>query len=152
LLIFAFLQAKPYTINHIQCIKVYDGDTATFLTTQKQKLKVRLYGIDAPEKKQAFGETSTKVLREIILSNYCNLKIYSKDRYGRSVGEIFYKKHNINIEMVRGGYAYWYKKYSPKRKDYQSAQEEAKERKKGVWSNPNAIKPSEYRKQKKARS
>jgi len=71
-----------------------------------------------------------------------------KDRYGRLIGKVYTGETYINLEMVKRGHAHWYKKYAPKDKDLQQAEAKAKKAKRGVWSRPNPIKPSEWRKKK----
>lgn len=128
-------------------IRILDGDTVEILYNQLP-IKLRLEHIDAPEKrgKQPFGNRA-----KIILSNLCfgqMVKIHSEgkfDRNGRLIGVIFNSKGlNINKEMVRLGMAWHYKKYSDDM-SYDSIEKEARIAKVGLWKDPDAIAPWDFR-------
>ena len=127
--------------------KVIDGDTIELLVKQdniKQspKIKVRLFGIDAPEKKQAFGKEAKEYLSSLILDKEIILIINDKDKYQRTIGTILLNEKDINKEMVKNGYAWAYESYSTK---YLTEQADAQMFKLGLWQDENAIKPSEFR-------
>ncbi len=146
-----------------QLTKVADGDTIT-VQCDGQKLKIRFCGIDAPEKSQPLGAESTKLMSELVNKDNGNLLVYpiEKDRYGRTVAEveIFSGKKTdrgdrinlfVNGEMVRAGLAYHYKQYSgncPNKDVITYAEDDAKDKKLGVWSG-NYEKPWDYRKHNK---
>ncbi|HEC1238573.1 TPA: thermonuclease family protein, partial [Campylobacter upsaliensis] len=102
--------------------KVIDGDTIELLAkTSKEnpynhitKLKIRLYGIDAPELKQAYGKEAKEYLSALVLKQEVSLIIENKDKYERIVGTIFLKGKDINKEMVKNGYAHAYESFSKK--------------------------------------
>ena len=128
--------------------KVIDGDTIELLVKQdniKQspKIKVRLFGIDAPEKKQAFGKEAKEYLSSLILDKEVILIINDKDKYQRFIGTILLNEKDINKEMVKNGYAWAYESYSTR---YLAQQADAKMFKLGLFKDENAIKPSEFRK------
>ncbi|TNB55975.1 thermonuclease family protein [Campylobacter helveticus] len=128
--------------------KVIDGDTIELLVKQdniKQspKIKVRLFGIDAPEKKQAFGKEAKEYLSSLILDKEVILIINDKDKYQRFIGTILLNEKDINKEMVKNGYAWAYESYSTK---YLAQQADAQMFKLGLFKDENAIKPSEFRK------
>ena len=87
-------------------IRVSDGDTIVVLTQDKEQIKVRLNGIDAPEKKQPFGKQSTKFLANLVAGKTVEIKKEGNDRYGRMIGTIFLNGIDINKEMVSNGYAW----------------------------------------------
>ncbi|EAJ3012880.1 thermonuclease [Campylobacter upsaliensis] len=130
--------------------KVIDGDTIEFLAkTSKEnpynhiaKLKIRLYGIDAPELKQAYGKEAKEYLSALVLKQEVGLIIENKDKYERIVGTIFLKGKDINKEMVKNGYAHAYESFSKK---YLAEQADAKMFKLGLWQDEKAVKPSEFR-------
>ncbi|ELD5175572.1 thermonuclease family protein [Campylobacter upsaliensis] len=132
--------------------KVIDGDTIELLAkTSKEnpynhitKLKIRLYGIDAPELKQAYGKEAKEYLSALVLKQEVSLIIENKDKYDRFVGTIFLKGQDINKEMVKNGYAHAYESFSKK---YLAEQADAKMFKLGLWQDEKAVKPSEFRKQ-----
>ncbi|EAL3904590.1 thermonuclease family protein [Campylobacter upsaliensis] len=130
--------------------KVIDGDTIELLAkTSKEnpynhiiKLKIRLYGIDAPELKQAYGKEAKEYLSALVLKQEVSLIIENKDKYERIVGTIFLKGKDINKEMVKNGYAHAYESFSKK---YLAEQADAKMFKLGLWQDEKAVKPSEFR-------
>ncbi|ENQ1163117.1 thermonuclease family protein [Campylobacter upsaliensis] len=132
--------------------KVIDGDTIELLAkTSKEnpynhitKLKIRLYGIDAPELKQAYGKEAKEFLSALVLKQEVSLIIENKDKYDRFVGTLFLKGQDINKEMVKNGYAHAYESFSKK---YLAEQADAKMFKLGLWQDERAVKPSEFRKQ-----
>ncbi|EAL3926170.1 thermonuclease [Campylobacter upsaliensis] len=133
--------------------RVIDGDTIELLAkTSKEnpynhitKLKIRLYGIDAPELKQAYGKEAKEFLSALVLKQEVGLIIENKDKYERIVGTIFLKGKDINKEMVKNGYAHAYESFSKK---YLAEQADAKMFKLGLWQDEKAVKPSEFRKMK----
>jgi len=139
---------------------VYDGDTFRVLNSQtKEELKIRLACIDAPEKKQAIGVASRDYLRSLLNRNpeKIILSVSNKDRYGRSVAEVYIpnpknpqEEFPVNGEMLKAGMAFYYAQYSSTCKDnaqiYEQLEKEAKSKKAGVWQSANPMKPWEYRK------
>ena len=108
-------------------VKVTDGDTITVLRG-KQKIKVRLYGIDAPEKKQLFGPEAKQYLHILLYQKEVTLKSHGKGRYGRTIGEVFLKDGtNVNLEMVADGYAWWYEQYAKEQTSYRDSSGESQE-------------------------
>lgn len=134
-------------------IYISDGDTIHVQPRYGNKIKVRLYGIDAPEKAQPYGPQSTGILRNLIGNQYVNVQIYTTDRYGRSVGKIFLQKQDINAEMLKLGAA-WHYKYYDKSADYQKydhLEQVARDHHRGLWNRPKPTPPWEYRKAMRAR-
>ncbi|WP_325198572.1 thermonuclease family protein [Kingella oralis] len=87
-------------------VAISDGDTLTCLTDAKRQLKVRLHAIDAPEKKQAFGQQAKKHLSDLVYNQTVTLNITDTDRYGRTVADIQLGSLNVNQQMVKDGYAW----------------------------------------------
>ena len=87
-------------------IRVIDGDTVVARTVDNKKIKIRLSGIDAPEKKQAYGIESKKFLENLISSKIVKISISKKDKYKRYLGMIFLNKTNINLELVTTIFSY----------------------------------------------
>ena len=130
----------------IKIIKIYDGDTITALTSKKEKIKIRLYGIDAPELKQPFGKASKRHLIDLISKQSLNINEKGKDKYGRTLAVLHNGDQDINAQMVIDGYAWAYDKFS---KDYVAFQQNAQLLKKGLWIDKNIVRPSDFRKLKK---
>jgi len=128
-------------------IHISDGDTAHLLTDKKEKIKIRLSDIDAPENKQAFGNKSKENLKSYIYQKNVVVEYKDKDKYQRVLGTIYYQNKDINLQQVKDGYAWVYKKYS-KKLSYHKAEDEARDKNKGLWSDKNPIEPWEFRKNK----
>ncbi|QBL11268.1 thermonuclease family protein [Campylobacter helveticus] len=136
-----------YSNTQGRVLRVIDGDTIELLVKQEDikqspKIKVRLFGIDAPEKKQAFGKEAKEFLSSLILDKEITLIINDKDKYQRTIGTILLNDKDINKEMVKNGYAWAYEEYSTK---YLAHQADAQMFKLGLWKSGGAIKPSEFR-------
>ena len=129
-------------------VRVSDGDTITILDEAKVENKVRLNRIDAPEKKQAFGEVSRKHLATMVANKVVKVEWAKKDKYGRILGEVFVGEVNVNLKMVQDGLAWHFKRFdnSP---TYAQAENEARAKKVGLWKDANPIPPWEFRKAKK---
>jgi len=132
-----FLFAFPAKV-----IKISDGDTITVLSG-KEQTKVRLYGIDAPEKKQDYGQRSKQFLASLIAGQVVEVEPKGKDRYKRMLGIVHHKGQDINAQMVLNGYAWAYVKYS---KIYVDQEKLARENKRGLWQSSNPTPPWEWRK------
>jgi len=147
--------------------KVSDGDTIHLTTPEQTKLKVRLYGIDAPETDkinnktgkvnipgQPYGDESWKALENKVMGKQVKLDILDIDKYRRMVGMIYLNDRNINLEMIREGYAeafIEYLKEEPYKSEFLKVEREARAAKKGIWSLPDYERPREFRKRLKVR-
>ncbi|KDN11166.1 thermonuclease family protein [Gilliamella sp. Imp1-1] len=127
-------------------VKVIDGDTVDILTIKKQKIRVRLLDIDAPESKQAYGNVSRKYLASLIAGKNVFVKENKKDIYKRTLGTIFLNKVNINAKMVEKGYAWAYRyKGVANNKMMVKLETRAKQNKKGLWKDKHPIAPWDFR-------
>jgi endonuclease YncB( thermonuclease family) len=131
-------------------IRVVDGDSVNVLRLpEKEELKLRLYGIDAPEWKQAYGNESKDALKGFLEPNTeISVKVLDKDRYGRLICELHLdnKEISVNKWMVSEGNAWHYVKYAPGEMALKKAEENAKKYKLGLWSLETPIPPWEFRK------
>lgn len=125
-------------------IRVSDGDTI-LIQSGSQKIRVRMYGIDAPELKQKYGEESKKYLEKRIMDKNVDIKVINQDQYGRKVGKVFYKNKDINLEMLETGNAWFYEYHAKHEKDYRKAVKNAKEQKLGLWKDKNPQNPRNFR-------
>lgn len=148
------LQASADTLTgHV--VGVTDGDTITLLDASKTQHKIRLAGIDAPEKKQAFGQRSKEALSDLAYDKDLTIEWSKKDRYGRVIGKLMDKRgQDLNLEQVKAGLAWHYKKYekeqSPEdRKLYAAAEDTAKGKRAGLWSDTAPVAPWDFRKMKR---
>ena len=129
-------------------VRVADGDTITILDSTNVQNKVRLNKIDAPEKKQAFGEVSRKHLASMVAGNVVKVEWTKKDKHGRILGDISIGTTNVNLRMVQDGLA-WHFKAFDNTPAYAQAENEARAKKIGLWKDANPIPPWEFRKAKK---
>lgn len=140
--------AAPATTVLGRVVGVTDGDTLTLLTPEKVRIKVRLAGIDAPEGRQAFGNKAKQALSGKVFGQNVRLLVTDRDRYGRSVGEVYLQNRWINLELVSEGWAWHYVKYSDSA-DLAAAQAAARAARRGLWADPHPIAPWLYRHGKK---
>lgn len=129
-----------------KCVGVADGDTATVLVNGNQQVKVRFHGIDAPEKKQDFGQRAKQKLSDLIFGKQVKVEILERDRYGRSVSKVYADGIYTNLEMVKSGLAWHYKQYAPHDTDLANAEKAARSSKIGLWSHDNPTPPWQWRK------
>ena len=129
-------------------IHISDGDTVHLLTDNKEKIKIRLNDIDAPESKQAFSNKSKENLKNYIYQKNVVVEYKNKDKYKRVLGTIYYQNRDINLQQVKDGYAWVYKKYS-KNPNYFKAEKDARNKRLGLWYDKKPIEPWEFRKNKK---
>ena len=132
-------------------VAISDGDTITVLDAEKVQHKIRLGGIDAPEKKQAFGTRSKQSLSDLTFSKLVTVETSKQDRYGREVGKIMVDGVDANLEQVQRGFAWHYKAYQLEqsgtdRKLYDFAESEARAARRGLWSDAVPIPPWDWRK------
>lgn len=123
-------------------VSVHDGDTITILV-EKEQVKIRLFGIDAPELKQPYGKKSKQFLSNLIAGQIVEVEKNGNDRYGRTIGTVSLNGEDINAQMVENGYAWAYRRFSKK---YAPQESEAKFEKRGLWRD-DPIPPWKWRKQ-----
>ena len=128
-------------------VAITDGDTFTLLVDRKQ-VNIRLHGIDCPEKKQDFGNVAKEYLSCLVVGKVVVVTNMNKDRYGRTVGIVSVDGHNVNEALLKAGLAWHYKEYD-KNPAWSRLEETARNEKKGLWIQPNALPPWQFRKRKK---
>ena len=129
-----------------QVVGVHDGDTIRVMRDGKA-VKVWLYGIDAPEEKQAFGSVATHFTSGMAFQKTVTVLVHDTDRYGRLVGEVLLPGgHSLNESMVRSGVAWWYQHFAPKDTLLQQLEHDARTASRGLWSDPHATPPWKFRK------
>ena len=137
-------------------VAISDGDTVTLLDSAKQQHKIRLAGIDAPEKKQPFGQRSKEHLSDLVFGKVVEADCVKVDRYKREVCKIIVNGTDANLQQVKAGMAWWYRSYAKDqskvdRSAYAAAEQEAKDAKRGLWSDAEATAPWEWRYKDKVR-
>jgi len=131
-----------------------DGDTITVLDSQQTQHKVRLMGIDCPEKSQPFGQNAKQSLSDLVFGQPVSVEWQKLDRYGRIVGKVLVNGQDANLEQIRRGMAWHFKKYDREqepldRGTYSQAEIEARMGNRGLWSDPEPIPPWDWRKSKR---
>ena len=131
-------------------IGVMDGDTIEVLDTTKTPRRIRLEGIDAPEKAQAFGARSKQRLSDQVFGKQVEVQSNKIDKYGRTVGKVMIGGRDANLDQVRSGFAWHYKEYQKEqsasdRLAYANAETSARNMKSGLWNDPKPMPPWEWR-------
>lgn len=131
-------------------VQVADGDTITVLDANKNQHRIRLQGIDAPERAQPFSNVSRQHLAELVAGKTVKVMWSKRDRYGRIVGTVFVDGRDVSLEQVKAGLAWHYKYYaneqSPEdRQRYAQAEDNARADNLGLWQEKNPVPPWEFR-------
>lgn len=146
---------NPTILKGYQAIKVSDGDTMNVQKVENGKftgevIKIRMFGIDAPEKTQDYGNESKQALEKLVSGKTLEIEEKNRDRYGRTVAVVYADGKNVNEEMVKNGNAWWYQEYDKNDTRMQAYQENAKKNKLGLFGKRGYIEPWNYRREKKA--
>lgn len=120
-----------------QIVGIADGDTLTLLTADKQQVKIRLYGIDAPEKGQPYGKQARAALSALAFGKEGRALPVDRDKYGRVVAWLFIGDTNVNAELVKQGAAWVYRRYTQDATLLQR-EREARQDRRGLWALPEA--------------
>ncbi len=137
-----FLNAYTPLVN----VQVVDGDTIR-AEADGREIKIRLVEIDAPEMNQPFGAQSKNFLDNLLHEKKITLISEGQDRYGRVLGNLFSDEMNVNMLMVKYGFAWVYDRYATNLTLYEY-QDEAKEQRLGLWRSKNPIPPWVWRRKK----
>ncbi len=155
-LLFLALCSHPVFADNLvgRVVGLADGDTVTVLDDQKAQHKVRLAGIDAPEKGQAFGNVSKQSLSDLVYDKTVSVEWHKVDRYGRKVGKILIDDLDANLEQVKRGLSWHYKDYAKEQSPedqtrYADAEAQARLDKRGLWVDAEPIPPWAWRKMKR---
>lgn len=135
-------------------VRVIDGDTIVILGEGDAQHKIRLQGIDAPERGQAYGTKSKEHLSELLSGRFVVVEYNKRDRYGRVIGKVLVSGDDSGLDQISAGFAWHYKKYQNEQiksdqMRYSEAEAEARNNKRGLWHDPHAMPPWEYRESKR---
>ena len=135
-------------------VSVADGDTIKVLDATNTQHKIRLQGIDAPEKAQPFGQKSKQSLSQLVYNKQVTVEYQKKDKYGRILGKVILNGTDVCLEQIKLGMAWHYKQYKsdqPKedRETYAQVEQTARVQAVGLWKDKMPNPPWEYRKQQK---
>lgn len=117
-------------------VTVADGDTMTVLRDDRSQVRVRLWGVDAPESGQDFGDRARRRLVETAAGKTVRVEPVELDRYGRTVARVKLGDVDLGESQVRDGMAWWYRKYAPNDGNLSRAETEARKARRGLWSSP----------------
>jgi len=134
-------QAATYTA---RVVSITDGDTLR-VVSEGRELVIRLRWIDAPEKGQPFGDQARQALSELLAGQVVIVRDYGPDRHGHRLAEVVLSDgRNVNREMVRLGWAWWFRKYS---RDVAlgTLEADAQAARRGLWADPHPTPPWEWR-------
>ena len=109
--------------------------------------RIRLSGIDCPEKGQAYGNRAKQAASALVFGKEVILQTHGQDKYGRTLADVFLPDGtNVNHTLVKDGWCWWYRKYAPGDTVLEGLEKEAREAKKGLWADPQPVPPWEWRK------
>lgn len=131
-------------------VGVADGDTVTVLVNGHDQYKIRVSGIDAPEKKQPFGQKAKAKMSELVYDKDVVVEWHKKDRYGRTIGVVVVDGQDAGLSLLRSGLAWHYKQYQKEqepedRERYRAAEEAARSERVGLWTDAEPTPPWEWR-------
>ena len=131
-------------------VGVRDGDTLDLLTTTNVQVRVRLAGIDAPERGQAYGNVAKRALSALAYNRMARVEWSKKDNYGRVVGKVVVRDADVNLQLIRQGLAWHYKAYAAEqsaadRERYATAEGAARAQRLGLWQDPHPVAPWLFR-------
>lgn len=131
----------PFTA---KVIGVSDDDSITVLTADKQRIRIRLHGIDCPEGGQAYGQKAKKLTSSLVFDKVVEIKPVTKDRYSRTVAHAFVNGESLSHQIVMAGFGRHYLRYSS---DFTLTHLENKARqvRKGLWQGKDPMPPWEWR-------
>ena len=125
-------------------IKIIDGDTFDMLTRENKTVRIRMNGIDCPERKQDYYQVAKDALGNLIFQKNVELQVTGRDRNKRLIAIVFCDRQNINLAMISHGYAWHYKKYSSD-SSFAKAELEARKKRLGLWKMNKPVAPWEFR-------
>ncbi len=135
---------KPHYELAGKVVKIADGDTLTILDGSSEQHRIRLAGIDAPEKGQPFGTKAREALAGKVFGQPVRIEVIDVDRYHREVGRIYLGERFVNMEMVRDGFAWRYPQYD-RPGEFTAAEADARATRRGLWVDPSPTPPWEWR-------
>jgi endonuclease YncB( thermonuclease family) len=110
-----------------------------------EEVKIRLHGVDCPEKNQDFGTRAHQFAADLVFSREVEVHPLERDRYGRLVATVHCEGKSLGEELVRAGLAWWYRRYAPDDAVLEALEQEAREAGRGLWSHPHPLPPWEFR-------
>jgi endonuclease YncB( thermonuclease family) len=146
-LVLSFLALSGLPTWQGEVVGVSDGDTISVMHHGKGE-KVRLYGIDCPEKSQAFGKRAKQFTSDMVFGKTVEVKPVTTDRYGRTIAWVYVNGSSLNEDLLTAGLAWHYKRYSSE-SHLAELEIGARRQKVGLWSDPHAVPPWDFRRHKR---
>jgi len=146
--LFVFLIFASHAVANFpdQVVGVLDGDTIEVLRNNHTE-RIRLNGIDCPEKGQAYGNRAKQAASKLVFGKAVKLQTFGKDKYGRTIADVFLPDGtNVNYTLVKDGWCWWYRKYAPGNVILEELERRARASGLGLWADPAPIPPWVYRK------
>jgi endonuclease YncB( thermonuclease family) len=136
--------------------RVYDGDSFALLGADGRRLQIRISGIDAPEKGQAFADRSRRHLSQLLLQKDLLITPIKTDVYGRIVAVVSADEQDIGLAQLRAGLAWHFLRYArdqsvEQRQAYARAEAEAREARVGLWRDREPLEPWRFREKQRGR-
>lgn len=130
-------------------VRITDGDTIT-VEANGNRHKVRLSGIDTPERDQPWGDAATREMRRMVAGKHVRVEWYKKDRWKRLIGNVYVDGEDVGLLMIERGMAWHFKRYAKEqdpedRTAYAEVEKAAQGARRGLWSDPNPVPPREWR-------
>ncbi len=133
-------------------VSILDGDTIEVLHSHHAE-RIRLNGIDCPEKGQAYGKRAKQAASQLVFGKEVTLQTFGKDKYGRTIADVLLPDGtNVNHMLVKDGWCWWYQQYAPENVILAELQRRARRAGLGLWADPAPIPPWEWRQLKRSRS
>jgi len=147
-IVITYPKKKKTEIHNVKVVGFVDGDSIKVILDGKQ-VDIRLYGIDCPESGQAYGQSATAGIKEILTGRKIQIKIITYDRYGRAVAMVYADRKNVNEIMVKAGLAWVYRKYCKDDfcNDWLKLEKEAKSKNWRLWKDADPTPPWLWRKE-----
>jgi micrococcal nuclease len=134
-----------YTQTTAKVVGIKDGDTIVVLLNDKTQQTLRLAEVDCPESGQAFGKNAKQFTSDAVFGKEITFEETDQDRWGRTIAKVYYDDNlYLSAEIIKAGMGWWYYRYSDD-ESLGELESEAKENKRGLWKDPHAIAPWEFR-------
>jgi endonuclease YncB( thermonuclease family) len=131
-----------------EVVRILDGDTLEVLHNQHPE-RIRLSGIDCPEKGQAYGNNAKHAASDLAFGKEVTLQTHGLDKYGRTIADVLLPDGtNVNHTLVKNGWCWWYRKYAPRDTVLEGLEKDAREGREGLWADPQPVPPWEWRRRK----
>lgn len=125
--------------------RVPDGDTLHLLRETGQIVRVELYGVDAPERGQPFGDAAARALRRAVFRTEVRARAEASGPDGRSFFVVRAGDRTLNESLLRNGLAWWDREQAPRNERYRRLEQRARAADRGLWARPEPVPPWSWR-------